>query len=308
MPVLNVHGIKIHYRWVGKTSGKQLVFVHGWAASSEWWIRQIPALSTEYRLLMVDLPGHGRSSCLPKHSSLNMLSAVLDSVINMLGVEDPVLVGWSLGGMVSLQYALDHPNNLSALILVDTSPTARAMPSFGFLPTIPYHWIPDPRRFLPLVKSHTLFLEGLLSFINKLNSSRRGVAALLVHLLATGKKPDKNLVSWCTQVLLKDLNIKALLQIMVAMVKFDVINRLAEITAPTLIIHGSDDRMLPVDLSLLLHQNIKNSNLQVIEDAGHCPHLEKPREFNKTIIGFLNRLDTISVFKPQLVFSTTSAS
>ena len=55
---------------------------------------------------------------------------------------------------------------------------------------------------------------------------------------------------------------------------------------------------------MLACQNIRNSNLQVIEDAGHCPHLEKPKEFNKTIIGFLNQLDTISVFKPQLVFST----
>jgi pimeloyl-ACP methyl ester carboxylesterase len=231
------------------------------------------------------------------------LPAVLDAVITTLEVEDPVLVGWSLGGMVSLQYTLDHPNDLSALILVDTSPTARVMPSFGFLPTIPHYWFPDPRRFLPLVKSHTFFLEGVLSFINKLKYSRRGVAALLVHLLATGKNPDRNLVSWCTQVLLKDLNIKALLQIMVTMMEFDVINRLEEITTPTLIIHGSYDRMLSTDLALLLYQTIRTSTLHVIEDAGHCPHLEKPREFNNTILDFLNQLDRISVLKPEVVLS-----
>ena len=162
------------------------------------------------------------------------------------------------------------------------------MPSFGFLPTIPHYWIPDPRRFLPLVKSQSLFLEEVLSFINKLNI-RRGVAALLVHLLATGKKPDKRLVSWCNQVLLKDLNIKALLQIMVAMVEFDVIDRLSEITIPTLIIHGSEDKFISPDYSELLHKNIRNSRLHVIEGTGHSPHLEKSSEFNEVLLDFLHQ-------------------
>ena len=139
-----------------------------------------------------------------------------------------LFVCWSLGGITSLQYALDHPKKLSALILVDTPPVAKIVPSLGFLPKIPYHWIPDPRRILPLITLYSRFLEGILSFIYKLYSTR-GVAALLVHLLATGNKPDKRLVSWCTQVLLKDLNIKALLQILLALVEFNVINRLSEI-------------------------------------------------------------------------------
>ena len=92
---------------------------------------------------------------------------------------------------------------------------------------------------------------------------------------------------------------------MVAMVEFEVINRLAELTVPTLIIHGSHDRMLSVDLALLLHQNIRNSTLQVIKDAGHCPHLEKTREFNDIIRDFLNKLDRISMFKPELILSPT---
>jgi pimeloyl-ACP methyl ester carboxylesterase len=90
---------------------------------------------------------------------------------------------------------------------------------------------------------------------------------------------------------------------MVAMVEFDVINRLSEITVPTLIIHGSEDRILSLELAELLQQNIRNSSLRVIERAGHCPHLEKPKEFNKIITDFLNHLDRISVFKPKLVLA-----
>ena len=85
------------------------------------------------------------------------------------------------------------------------------------------------------------------------------------------------------------------------MVEFDVIDRLSEITVPTLIIHGRDDRMLSVDLAELLHQNIRTSSLRIIEDTGHCPHLAKPREFNQTITSFLNQLDRINGFKPKVV-------
>jgi len=92
------------------------------------------------------------------------------------------------------------------------------------------------------------------------------------------------------------------------MVEFDVINRLDEISAPTLIIHGDEDRMLSLILAELLYQKIRNSILRVIEGAGHCPHLEKPKEFNKIIIAFLNELDKVSVFKSKLVLAQYSGN
>ena len=284
---IDFHGKKIYY-WIVGEGKRELVFLHGWAGKSEWWIRQIPALSKEYRMILVDLPGHGQSESLSKYGEKTLCS-VLTEIIKILDVRKPVLFGWSLGGVVALQYALDHPNKISGLILIDTLPLARAMPSLGFLPTIPYHWMPDIRRVQPLIEVYSHFPETVLSFIYRLYS-RRGVAALLVNLLATGKKPDKRLVSWCTQTLLKDLNIKALFKILVAMVGFDLAERLSEIDVPTLIIHGNEDKLLSIQYAELLHQNIKGSILKIVEGSGHCPHLEKPKDFNDAVLEFLKKI------------------
>jgi len=285
--------MNIHYGWEGKKGSRELVFLHGGTASIAWWARQIPVLSKDYRILLIDLPGHGLSNRIPSHCERSMatLSAILDSIIEKLNMKDPVLVGWSFGGMASLQYVLDHPKKLSALILVDTSPTGRLIPSFGYLPKIPYYWIPDPQKFLPFIKMQLPIVEEVLHFINK-SPFRKGVATLLIYLIAAGKKPDKRLVTWATDILLKDLNIRGFLQTCVCVVEFNVIGRLPEIDIPTLIIHGREDRVLHLGYAELLHQRIESSKLKFIEEAGHCPHLEKPKEFNNTVIDFLKQIDS----------------
>ena len=67
MPFISVNGIKIHFNVEGNKCGTKLVFLHGWAASSEWWVRQVKVLSKDYRMILVDLPGHGLSRDLPIH-------------------------------------------------------------------------------------------------------------------------------------------------------------------------------------------------------------------------------------------------
>ena len=192
---------------------------------------------------------------------------------------------------MALQYVLDHPKTLSALILVDTSPIGRMIPPLGILPKIPSHWIPDPRKILPLVQLGSRMTEGILSFINKM-PIRRSVAAFLVHLIAAGKTPDKRLIAWATTVLLEHLNIKDLFQIAIGVLFFDVLDRLTEIGVPTLIIHGSEDKALSLEYPELLQKNIKRSVLKIIEGSGHSPFLEHPTEFNDTVIEFLANRNT----------------
>jgi pimeloyl-[acyl-carrier protein] methyl ester esterase len=214
---------------------------------------------------------------------------VLHDVLTQLRVSDPVLVGWSLGGMVTLQYVLDHPEQVSAMILVDTSPIGRVIPSLGVLPRIPPHWIPNLQHVVPLIRLLSYLIEWLLRFSNTL-PIRRGVAALLVHLLAAGKTPDRPLIAWATQVLLDHLNIRALNQLSIGLLTFNVITRLPEIAIPTLIIHGREDRIFSLHYPELLRQHIRNSKYQVIERTGHSPHLETPDAFNDVVVQFLTTL------------------
>ena len=243
-------------------------------------------------MLFLDLPGHGRSSG-PTHrvreNAALAISNILHSILEELQVEQPVIVGWSLGGVVSLQYALEHESNVSALILVDSLPTARLIPTLGYLPSIPHSALRRPsKRSFPL-RFQGLFIEKLLTLISK-SPLRKVVAMLLVVLLATGKKPSKQLVAWTTKVLLKNLNIKAFFQVLSGMVEFDIIHKLSEITVPTLVIHGLEDRFVPTEYASLLHQNITNSKLKLFKGAGHCPQLEKPDEFNNTLMEFLDQI------------------
>jgi pimeloyl-ACP methyl ester carboxylesterase len=293
MSFMVVQGVKIHYRLEGNKRGKVLILLHGWSGSIKWWNRVVPRLSKDYLMLLIDLPGHGLSSKLPVQlyeNSIEVMSSILHSIINRLGIDKPILVGWSLGGMVSLQYALDHPRKLSALILVDTSAVGKTVPSLGYLPKIPYYCIPDIRKILPLVKMQLRMTGKALNFING-TPLKNAVGKVLVDSIATGKKPDKRIVLWATGILLEDLNISGLLQTAVGILLFDVVDRLHELNVPTLIIYGQEDKNFYFGLQELLHGGIRGSRLTVIDGVGHCPHVEKPEEFNKAVIEFLNETE-----------------
>ena len=118
MSFLEMENGRIFYE--AKGEGRWLVLVHGAWASSGWWRWQIPQLSRTYRLLTFDLRGHGQSSPLLKPDSVEGFAKDLEILSREVGVTEAALVGWSLGGMISLQYALSHPSEVKALVLVGT--------------------------------------------------------------------------------------------------------------------------------------------------------------------------------------------
>ncbi len=114
-----VDGRKVHYSSYGR-SAKTLVLVHGWTCDETFWASNIPGLSKRYRVLTVDLPGHGQSDAAPEYS-MDAFADAVSAVMTQAGVKRATLVGHSMGGPVLLAFARRHPEQVTALVAVDAA-------------------------------------------------------------------------------------------------------------------------------------------------------------------------------------------
>jgi len=168
---------------------------------------------------------------------------------------ETILIGWSMGGMVALKTALLSPGKVKALVLVSTTP------KFVSSPDYPYG--------LPLA-----LLRNLKKKI-KLN----GVKAF--HSLAFKDLPVPGLIDTPIEQAEKEL---------AELEKVDLRELLAKIEAPTLIIHGNKDQIVPVKSAEYLAKNISGSELHIYDKVGHAPFLERSKQFNQCIRNFINKI------------------
>ena len=114
----SVDGANVH--WTSKGSGPAIIFVHGWTCDESSWEGQVPAFSQRYRVITLDLPGHGKSD-LPKDGkfSLEFFARAVEAVRNEAKVERAVFVGHSMGTPVIRVYASMYPQRVAGLVLVD---------------------------------------------------------------------------------------------------------------------------------------------------------------------------------------------
>ena len=129
----SVDGASIHSESAG--SGPTIVFVHGWTCDSSSWEGQVAAFAKNYRVVTLDLPGHGKSE-LPKDGkfSIDVFANAVEAVRAETGAERIVLVGHSMGAPVIRQYALRHPEHVAGLVAVDGPLDMRGFPTAGFAP------------------------------------------------------------------------------------------------------------------------------------------------------------------------------
>jgi pimeloyl-ACP methyl ester carboxylesterase len=115
-------GQQVHYRDQGKRGGPAIVVIHGANSSLQTWEPVVKLLGSDYRVVTLDLPGHGLTGATPDtdYSAEGMMAAV-DVVAAKLGLEHFVLGGNSMGGWVSWRYAIDHPDRVDALLLIDAA-------------------------------------------------------------------------------------------------------------------------------------------------------------------------------------------
>jgi pimeloyl-[acyl-carrier protein] methyl ester esterase len=251
--------------WQEIGSGPPLVLLHGWSLSSAGFAG-LAGLLNDYRVLALDLPGHGSSSPCPSAS----LESLADDVAHWLAATapDPVaLGGWSLGGMVALEVAAQNGILVEKLLLIATTPRFTAAVDWPH--GQPAVQVKALRRNLARRFEATLgeffarsFAEG------EVDTARmRDIRAMCVR---PGGLPDHD-----TAVALLDvLSVQ------------DQRGKLSEVSCPALVLHGSGDRVTPAGAGRALVDLLPDGRLIEFAGAGHAPHWTRPAEVVEAIREF----------------------
>ena len=239
--------------------GRPLVMLHGWGMHSGLWFPLLPRLIERYRMHLVDLPGHGHSDALvtPPPLSLRRVVEAVELAIAETPAPAPLMIlGWSLGGQVALEWARLRPERVGALVLMSTTPSFVQRPDwqhamaeatlrqFGDELTVAYR--PTLKRFV------TLQVQGS-------EHARDALASLRSQLFARGEPSP--------QALRDSLELLA---------SSDLRNGIGAISQPALVIAGDRDTLTPVAAARWLARALPQASLVVIAGAAHAPFLSHP--------------------------------
>jgi pimeloyl-ACP methyl ester carboxylesterase len=272
---IEVNGIHVHYKTWGQGE-PTFILLHGFGASIFSWREVTEPLSQYGTVIAYDRPAFGLTerpmewegeSPYSPQSQVDIVIGLMDA----LKIEKAILVGNSAGGTVSMQVALQHPERVEALILVDAAVYAGGgAPSWSrsLLKT------PQMNHVGPLI-ARQLQAQG----VEFIKTAWHDPSKITQDIFDGYKKPLQA-ENWD----------KALWQLTVASEESGLVARLSEITMPALVITGDDDRIVPTEQSLRLADELPNAELKVIAQSGHLPHEEKPAEFMQAVTEFLSTL------------------
>jgi 3-oxoadipate enol-lactonase len=248
----------------GRPDVSPVVFSHSLATNLTMWDPQIEAVAERYRTLRYDIRGHGGTSVTPPPYSLVVLADDLAGLLDVLGLDRIHLVGLSLGGMIAQVFALRHPDRLCSLVLCDTSsrtpPDAHAMWDERIraaqIEGMEQHVEPTIERwFTPaFVQGHREVVDGVRDMIRSTDPQGYAGCAAAVR-------------------------------------GHDAVDRLGEIQAPTLIMAGSEDSGMPLEVVERMRVAIPGAESVIIESARHLCSAEQPERFNEALLAFLGRVD-----------------
>lgn len=239
-----------------------IIFLHGYPFDKSLWQGQLDFLKSSYRLIACDIRGFGKSTDEESPLSIDLFAEDLIGLMDELDIDKAIVCGLSMGGFIALNALKRFPSRFEALVLCDTQCIADTME------------VKENRyKAIDEIKANgvTDFSEG---FIKK-----------VFHKDSITNKKD--LVGQLRIVVFSNSQ-HIISQGLVALAgRSETCSTLSEINIPTLIMCGREDEVTPLTQSELMHQNIKGSILQVIENAGHVSNLEQPQEFNKHLGSFL---------------------
>lgn len=255
-------------------SGPTLVLLHGWGLNVRVWDGLAAALSDRFRIIAVDLPGHGRSAWLPERASLAEQAAQVDETVAPLATEYSLL-GWSLGGQIALQLAAAAPRRiasaaagLSRLVLIATTPRFSAAPDWP-------HGTPAERLAAQAAGLRTDYRRTVSDFLELQVRGSADAAAALAHLRAVlfaHGSPEGVPALAQDLELLRDTDLRPLL---------------AGIAVPALVIAGQYDRVILPAASHALAAGLPNARYVEIRRAAHAPFLSHLPEVSALVSDFL---------------------
>jgi 3-oxoadipate enol-lactonase len=260
---VTVNGIDLACQVDGPEDGPVLFLSHTLATSRAMWRQQIPHFARQYRIVSIDMRGHGESAAPDYPYSLEMLSEDVIGVLDSLGIERPVIfLGISIGAMIGQALALRHADRLRALVLCSAvsrmPPEARAM------------W--DQRI-------ESIRKDGIESQVQ---------LTLERWLSQEFRTRDPDTTKWVADMI-RATPVAGMIGCARAIQKLDYTDQLGRIALPTLIIAGEKDPGAPVAAAEVIRDAIKGSRLEVIPNCLHQAPIEATESFNRMVGDFLAR-------------------
>lgn len=244
-------------------TGPEIVLVHGWGMHGGIW-GELPArLAQSFSVTVVDLPGHGRSRTPSAMATLAGLTDALAAIVPPAAV----WLGWSLGGLVAMDAALRHPRRVTQLILIASTPRFVAAPDW------------------PHAMTEPVFAE----FAGGVMHDYRGGLERFLSLQCRGDEGGRDLLRRLRAELFAhgEPDPAALTAGLAILERTDLRPRLGEIRTPTLVVHGSHDRLALPAAGEYLAARIAGARSITVKGAGHAPFLSQPTHVEQAVRGFL---------------------
>lgn len=261
-------GVRFRYLTGGDGDATPVLLLHGWPTWSEVWLRVTPSLGTRHPWVAVDLPCQNRSSLLPgRDRNLSAYRRSLVAFVDALEMPRLALVGNSMGGTLAAMVALDRPERVSRLVLLDAA---------GLTPRLPGR---TARLYLPFLLPCYFRAPGpnhVRKLLTKAVFHDPGFAddAWVSAMVAGWSPRDRRRALMATAFALRRPDAS-------------VASELGRIRVPTLVISGRQDVQFPWASALEASRGIPGAVFSAIDGAGHFPMVEKPVEISDLISKFL---------------------
>jgi pimeloyl-[acyl-carrier protein] methyl ester esterase len=270
---------RLHIESVG--SGPPLVLLHGWALHAGLFAPLLPALAPHFRVHAVDLPGHGRSEAVTPYT----IDAIVAALERAFGAERERLavMGWSLGGMIALHWALAHPARIRKLALVNTTPKFVADDAW------PHAMAPQTlARFADeLAIAYRLTLQRFLTLQVQGSEEGKAALAMLRHELFARGEPSPKVMLRHELFARGEPSPKVLTEALGSLAAADLRKRVPQISIPTLVIAGERDTLTPPAAAQWLAKALPAARLVRIAGAAHAPFLSHREAFTSALLDFL---------------------
>ena len=274
MPTANINGTEIYFEEHG--SGTPLLCIMGFATDSIGWAMQTPAFAEKHRTIVFDNRGVGRSAKPAGPYAIPAMADETAALLDHLGIPSANVLGLSMGGMIAQELALRHPQKVDRLVLAATFPRPddhqrqvqqNIMDSFGATMSDSGEISVDMSTVNPI-----MFFQQLLPLV----FTPEFINTQLMQLM-----------QMFSGALQHGFDLNAIMAQAAAIRGHDTVERLGQITAPTLVLHGDSDRLIPVENGEVLARHIPGATLTKVANGSHGFNFEQPQTFNDAVLDFV---------------------
>jgi pimeloyl-ACP methyl ester carboxylesterase len=266
---VDVVGTEVNYVEMGE--GDPIVFVHGLSGAWQNWLENLPHFARTHRVVALDLPGFGSSPMPPWELTIPNYGRFVRDFCERLGIERCVLVGNSMGGFIATEVSIAEARRVSKLVLVSAAGITWAR----------------ARREPMAVFGRVVRAATPITMRWQTGAGMRRPRARKMSFQGVFHHPNQMRRELLWENLVPALDSPGYLDALTNLVGYDIRDRLTEIEDPVLVVWGRNDRVVTVPAALAYSKRIPNSTLEIYDETGHVPQLERPVRFNRSLDRFL---------------------